>query len=731
MKKLMKIFFSFIGMALILTMPMQAQAGSYMEKETENFTNDDEYTAEEINCPSTVYGQLDYGTYYDDSDYFKFILPQDGKLKVKFAATSIGEEDESLTIYLHKKVSEAEDEYGDVVIDLSRQWSANTWSSKEGLESTMYLTGGEYYIQVYFNNAWRLESPRGDYSFDLSFEALEGMDIIDNNSWEEPFQLENGKEYKAMGTAINDGGSAYYMIDIDDPGVVNLNITSSAVEFRCYMYTVADNMMDTCFRTEYTSKDSDAERYSLSVPLYLEEGSYIISLDDAYSNALEGFDYQISYTYTPAERTYTGIHDTCEDARILSFDREIHGFVSHFREQFYYKITLPSTGILNLNVENNMQPDYPGGNHKQLVGIYKEVPDLDDYGNLVPITNESENVYLKKGTYTILFQQYEEYIGSFSFTPTFTSANTTFEDGDDFETANKIYVGDIITGQLSVNDKQDVYVFELNDTQDIAMNFSNDLSDYSTYALYDADKKYVSWIDFDAGECGEPYSGTWNIGTLEAGTYYLVKDNSFMNIASQAIGSYQFELVYGSNQPIVTDGVSLNKTSISILKGTTYALKATVTPSDAADQSVTWSSSNKSVATVTGNGLVKAIAAGKATITVTTKDTGKTDTCVVTVKPAVPKNFKLKKTSGNVKLSWTKISDVTGYKIYRSTKKNSGYKVVKTIKKPSTVTYSAKLSSLKKNTTYYYKIVAYKTVKINGKNTDIRSNYSSYASVKR
>jgi len=466
-------------------------------------------------------------------------------------------------------------------------------------------------------------------------------------------------------------------------------------------------------------------------------------------------------------------------------------------------------------VENDMQSDYDGSNGKSMVSIYEEEPELDDYKNPIALTNETENIYLKKGTYYILFQQYSSYLGSYAFNPTFT-ANATFEDGDDMDTANKIYVGDTVKGQLSVNDKQDVYVFELSDKQDISMNYENDLSSYSTYALYDSDKNYVAACDFDAGKCGEPYAGTWNIGTLEAGCYYLVKNDFFMYITSDAVGSYQFQFVYGNNKPIVTDGVSLNKTSVSLLKGTTYALKATVTPADAADQSVTWSSSNEKVATVTDNGLVKAIAAGKATITVTTNDTGKTakcvvtvtdpvktksvalnksavslvkgntytlkatvkpatatnttvkwkssntkvatvsssgkitakgygkatitvttkdtgkkDTCVVTVKPAVPKNYKLKKTSTNVKLSWTKMSDVTGYKIYRSTKKNSGYELVKTIKKPGTVTYSARLSSLKKKTTYYYKIVAYKTVKINGKNVQIQSNYSSYKSVKR
>ena len=60
-------------------------------------------------------------------------------------------------------------------------------------------------------------------------------------------------------------------------------------------------------------------------------------------------------------------------------------------------------------------------------------------------------------------------------------------------------------------------------------------------------------------------------------------------------------------------------------------LTATITPSNATDQDVAWSSNNESVATVDQNGEVNAVAPGTANITVTTQDGDKTATCAVTV----------------------------------------------------------------------------------------------------
>ncbi len=79
-------------------------------------------------------------------------------------------------------------------------------------------------------------------------------------------------------------------------------------------------------------------------------------------------------------------------------------------------------------------------------------------------------------------------------------------------------------------------------------------------------------------------------------------------------------------------GVTLDKTTAELEIGGTVTLKATVAPVDATDDSVTWKSSDAAVATVDANGVVKAVAVGTATITVTTTDGAKTATCTVTVK---------------------------------------------------------------------------------------------------
>ena len=79
-------------------------------------------------------------------------------------------------------------------------------------------------------------------------------------------------------------------------------------------------------------------------------------------------------------------------------------------------------------------------------------------------------------------------------------------------------------------------------------------------------------------------------------------------------------------------GVALDKTSAELQVGKTLTLTATVTPDNATDKAVAWTSSNDAVATVDANGVVTAKAEGTATIIATAG--GKTATCTVTVKAA-------------------------------------------------------------------------------------------------
>ena len=115
---------------------------------------------------------------------------------------------------------------------------------------------------------------------------------------------------------------------------------------------------------------------------------------------------------------------------------------------------------------------------------------------------------------------------------------------------------------------------------------------------------------------------------LPAGTYSIKREGS--DNVRLGVVVLKFISSGGGETTTAVTGVSLNKPSTSLEAGQTETLTATVTPSDATNQNVTWSTSNSAVATV-ANGVVSAVGQGTATITVTTEDGTKTATCTVTV----------------------------------------------------------------------------------------------------
>lgn len=81
--------------------------------------------------------------------------------------------------------------------------------------------------------------------------------------------------------------------------------------------------------------------------------------------------------------------------------------------------------------------------------------------------------------------------------------------------------------------------------------------------------------------------------------------------------------------PVAVENIALNKSTLTIAKNGSAQLTATIKPDDATDKTITWDSSEKTVATVDENGLVTAVSPGETTITATAGE--KSATCVVTV----------------------------------------------------------------------------------------------------
>ena len=119
--------------------------------------------------------------------------------------------------------------------------------------------------------------------------------------------------------------------------------------------------------------------------------------------------------------------------------------------------------------------------------------------------------------------------------------------------------------------------------------------------------------------------------------------------AAELIGSVEVHV----GPAVAVTGITLDKTSVSIPQATTATVKATVSPSNATNKSVKWTSSNESVATVSG-GIIKGVSIGTATITATTNN-GKT----ATVKVTVTKNDSIIDATG-VTISPTSLTLTTG-----------------------------------------------------------------------
>lgn len=96
-------------------------------------------------------------------------------------------------------------------------------------------------------------------------------------------------------------------------------------------------------------------------------------------------------------------------------------------------------------------------------------------------------------------------------------------------------------------------------------------------------------------------------------------------------GDYGIENLGKVSAEVPVTGVTVSPKTKSLAVGATQQLTATIAPTDASIKSVKYSTSDATKATVSASGLVTGVAAGTATITVTTDDGSKTDTCAVTV----------------------------------------------------------------------------------------------------
>ncbi|MCW6123181.1 Ig-like domain-containing protein [Clostridium sporogenes] len=163
----------------------------------------------------------------------------------------------------------------------------------------------------------------------------------------------------------------------------------------------------------------------------------------------------------------------------------------------------------------------------------------------------------------------------------------------------------------------------------------------SILTLY-IDGNYIG--DFNAYKDGD-YSVkvlAFDVSNLQNGEHYAILKYSGTNkmISLDAIDiDENSELKpYKEKQAVKAESITLDKTSMELLEGSSDKLNAKVLPEDATNKKVVWTSSDEKIATVDKDGKVTAIKEGKATITAKVEGTDLTATCKVNVTKKVEEN---------------------------------------------------------------------------------------------
>ena len=190
-----------------------------------------------------------------------------------------------------------------------------------------------------------------------------------------------------------------------------------------------------------------------------------------------------------------------------------------------------------------------------------------------------------------------------------------------------------------------------------------------------------SEMNIDLGTEIECYEGLkyqvsdLTIATISENGTISAKNKGTTNLTVSRGADFVTAKITVTDDKIAVSSVTLNSASTTLEIGATQKLKATILPNNATDQNITWTSSNTKVLTVSNTGVIKGVSAGKATVTVTSKDGSHSATISVTVNKKVSSSSGSSSSgsSSSGSTSTTNKPTITSSRMYSNNATNTGY----------------------------------------------------------
>ncbi len=315
--------------------------------------------------------------------------------------------------------------------------------------------------------------------------------------------------------------------------------------------------------------------------------------------------------------------------------------------------------------------------------------------------NRSDVYALEPGTYAIKIRASGSRTGSYRVKTSFKAANNNESAANDkFETAQQLKLGQFVTGFLSIDDTVDFYRIHLSAPAAVRLIYTSYISG-SYFQVWNQDLIEVSKKEVYTASEESPKTYVYE-QALQAGTYYI-------KIYPYGSRTGRYQLKYESKELVKSITVSGNK---RVSPGKSFTLKAAVSPSNASNKEVKWTSGDSSVAYVDETtGVVTANKPGVTNITCQAQDGSNVTrvTRVIVVPRKMGTLYLSKRSKSSVKISWDHQYNISGYQLQYSPYKSMKSAKTKRISKSKYYTTIKKLTAKK----YYFRLRAY--TKVSGK----------------
>ena len=501
------------------------------------------------------------------------------------------------------------------------------------------------------------------------------------------------------GTITESNTTDNFTFTLSTSGALNISAKANMQWITCRVFDEDGNEL------WYTNPgwNSTTQQITIGSTLYLTSGKYYINFARDSRDGKYNFTLSFTSSGESFKESKWGTNNNIYDYESISLAKTYKGMLAKNDGTDFYRFTIPTTGAVRIQSKISIEWAYCKIYDEDGNELWSHNP---EWNTTSMVSTNDNTLYLTSGIYYISFSKDGDRSGNYNFSISHTSSGESFKEtkfgtNNSMASANSINLNQRYKGALCLNDEKDMYKFSVSKDTKFPFIFEATSMEWIYVKLFDANGNELASYNPKWNDTSKKITINQEI-TLVKGTYYISVSRD-----GGRYGNYNFSL-----------GAVLTAPTISSLKATAGSTSVKLTWKESANATGarvylydTAAKSYKAVKTTTATSYtVTGLKAGKSYKFAVKPYTsangktvwGKTYTVSAITLPGTPAP-KATQTTSSVKLTWSKVSGATGYRVYQ--KVNGSW-----VAKKTTTGTSYTISGLKAGTQYQFAVKAYAKV---------------------